>query len=179
MIAFKTLMVVALLTGSTSETVQGKASETLTATKARAVKALGSQVDPRVVTSDRCHKNPIFPVECSRPRRIPTATATFGPKLNAGSYYITGYDTGQFTATGTQARVGEVAVDPGWPIPMGAYVRIAGLSDLGLPICYHAEDTGGAVGPYHIDVFVPNDTVANEITGMRYAWWSYKPCWTQ
>ena len=57
------------------------------------------------------------------------------------------------TATGTKARVGECAVDPEY-IPMGTVLWVPGYG------IARAEDTGGAIKGYHIDLFVPSKTQA-------------------
>jgi len=80
-------------------------------------------------------------------------------------FYITGYTaTGSRTATGTQARVGEVAVDPR-VIPLGSIVYIEGLGT------FSAEDTGGMVIGRHIDVYVDTDAEAYRITGYHLVRW--------
>jgi len=57
------------------------------------------------------------------------------------------------TATGTKARVGECAVDPEY-IPLGTVLWVPGYG------IARAEDTGGMIKGYHIDLFVPSKTQA-------------------
>jgi 3D (Asp-Asp-Asp) domain-containing protein len=58
------------------------------------------------------------------------------------------------TRSGTRARPGVVAVDPA-VIPLGSYVRIAGL-----PGIYRAEDTGGGIRGAHVDVYMASRAAA-------------------
>lgn len=63
---------------------------------------------------------------------------------------------GDTTATGTLARVGEVAVDPS-VIPLGSWLWVQGYTSSGLPaggILEHAEDTGSAIVGHRIDLYV-------------------------
>jgi len=59
--------------------------------------------------------------------------------------------SGSITATGTQARVGVIAVDPK-TIPLGSKVFVTG-SYRELGVCY-AEDTGGFIKGNRIDVYL-------------------------
>ena len=74
--------------------------------------------------------------------------------------FITGYTLRGYTATGTYVHPGTCAVDPRI-FPLGSYMTIAGIGTC------HAEDTGGAVIGYHIDVWEPTDSEAFAITGWR------------
>ncbi|HUW65880.1 MAG TPA: 3D domain-containing protein [Spirochaetia bacterium] len=69
----------------------------------------------------------------------------------------TAHDTGEdgkgITCTGTRARVGECAVDPG-VIPLGSLLWVPGYSQRYGPV--RAEDIGGAVQGKHIDLFFQN-----------------------
>ena len=62
-------------------------------------------------------------------------------------FQATAYTGGGRTATGTQARVGEIAVDPS-VIPLGTTVYVEGFGPL------RAEDTGGAVKGHIIDIYM-------------------------
>ena len=78
---------------------------------------------------------------------------------------ITGYTSnegGPRTATGTRCRWGTVAVDPRY-IPLGSKVWIDGFPDT----TFYAEDTGGAVKGWWVDVWVPDTATAYAITGWR------------
>jgi 3D (Asp-Asp-Asp) domain-containing protein len=80
--------------------------------------------------------------------------------------FVTGYDDVGRTATGTQARWGEVAVDP-TVIPLGSWIEVQGI-----PRLLHAEDTGGLVRGYHIDVWLSTAAACYKITSWRMARWS-------
>ncbi len=81
---------------------------------------------------------------------------------NRFSYYIdvtaTAYGGEEFsglTYTGTQVRKGVIAVDPNI-IPLGSKVYVKGdYGDYG--VCY-AEDIGGGIKDYHIDIYMENAT---------------------
>jgi 3D (Asp-Asp-Asp) domain-containing protein len=64
----------------------------------------------------------------------------------------TGYSSvaGACTATMTQPRWGEIAVDPNF-IPLGSYVEIPQFPG----VIFHAEDTGGAIKGWRIDIWFP------------------------
>lgn len=82
---------------------------------------------------------------------------------HTANFFITGYvATGSTTATGTWPHWGTIAVDPRI-IPLGSTVYIAGLG------YFHAEDTGGGVVGYHIDVFCLSVDQAYALTGYRTA----------
>jgi 3D (Asp-Asp-Asp) domain-containing protein len=80
---------------------------------------------------------------------------------------ITGYTTHEVngnTATGTRPRWGTVAVDPSY-IPLGSRLLIDGFDDT----VFTAEDTGGAVKGWVVDVWVgDNLSMAYQITGYRW-----------
>ena len=78
---------------------------------------------------------------------------------------VTGYVDRGYTASGIYTHPGTCAVDPR-VIPLGAYITINSLGTC------HAEDTGGAVIGYHVDVWVPTTAEAYAITGYRMATWS-------
>lgn len=62
-------------------------------------------------------------------------------------FQSTAYTGGGRTATGTRARVGEIAVDPR-VIPLGTTVYVEGFGPL------RAEDTGGAIKGNIIDIYM-------------------------
>ena len=62
-------------------------------------------------------------------------------------FQATAYTGGGTTATGTHARVGEIAVDPR-VIPLGTSVYVEGFGVL------RAEDTGGAIKGHIIDIYM-------------------------
>lgn len=83
------------------------------------------------------------------------------------AYTCEGWSSPGITATGTIARVGEIAVDPDI-IPLGS--RLFVMSDDGLYIygVCTAEDTGGLINDYRIDLYF--DTEAE-------CWqFGYRPC---
>lgn len=84
--------------------------------------------------------------------QAPTASAM------TAQFWVTGYVLTGLTATGTYTHPGTCAVDPR-VIPLGSYFYISGIGEC------HAEDTGGAVIGYHIDVWVPSTSEAYGITG--------------
>lgn len=74
------------------------------------------------------------------------------------SFLATGYSpndstqgTGRIMKSGNEVYEGAIAVDPE-VIPLGTKVEIKGLP-FGLDGIYIAEDTGGMIQDYHIDVF--------------------------
>jgi 3D (Asp-Asp-Asp) domain-containing protein len=72
--------------------------------------------------------------------------------------YRTGYVLNGTTATGRRTGWGIVAVDP-HVIPLHTHMYIPGYGH------GYAEDTGGAVRGYHIDVWVPTVSMAHRMTG--------------
>lgn len=110
--------------------------------------------------------------KASASRHLPCDAWHWKHVANAPQMQITYYlATGNRTSTGTWPWWGEVAVDPKAPIPMGSWICIEGL-----PIRFHAEDTGSLVGPYHIDVFCPSDALGRLVqgcpaTGYRKVYW--------
>ena len=83
-------------------------------------------------------------------------------------FFVTGYVLQGYTATGTYVHPGTCAVDPR-VIPLGSYITIAGLGTC------HAEDTGGAIIGYRIDVWVPTVEQAYALTGWHTASWGASP----
>ncbi|HKC74853.1 MAG TPA: 3D domain-containing protein [Chloroflexota bacterium] len=83
-------------------------------------------------------------------------------------FFVTGYVLRGYTFTGTYVHPGTCAVDPR-VIPLGSYITISGLGTC------HAEDTGGAIIGYHIDVWVPTVAQAYALTGWRTASWGPRP----
>jgi 3D (Asp-Asp-Asp) domain-containing protein len=75
--------------------------------------------------------------------RTTTTTTDF-----LGNFMVTCYDNYGYTATGAVAGMESVAVDPG-VIPLGTEIYVDGV---GLRT---ADDTGGAVLGYHIDIWEP------------------------
>lgn len=57
---------------------------------------------------------------------------------------------GNVTAIGTPLRWGVVAVDPNY-IPLGSHLKIQGFDNI-----FVAEDTGGAVKGYWVDIWLPD-----------------------
>jgi 3D (Asp-Asp-Asp) domain-containing protein len=86
----------------------------------------------------------------------------------AAQFFVTGYVLRGYTATGTYVHPGTCAVDPR-VIPLGSYITIAGLGTC------HAEDTGGLIMGYRIDVWVPTVAQAYALTGWRMASWGPRP----
>ena len=86
----------------------------------------------------------------------------------AAQFFVTGYVLRGYTATGTYVHPGTCAVDPR-VIPLGSYITISGLGTC------HAEDTGGLIIGYHIDVWVPTVAQAYALTGWRTASWRPRP----
>src|SRR5437764_1009649 len=99
---------------------------------------------------------PVFLVQVST---VSSATAQF---------FVTGYVLLGYTATGTYVHPGTCAVDP-LVIPLGSYITISGLGPC------HAEDTGGAIIGYRIDVWVPTVAQAYALTGWYTASWGTAP----
>lgn len=67
------------------------------------------------------------------------------------TFEATAYSGGGRTATGTRARVGEIAVDPR-VIPLGTTVYVEGFGEL------RAEDTGGAIKGHIIDIYMSSNS---------------------
>ena len=86
----------------------------------------------------------------------------------AAQFFVTGYVLRGYTATGTYVHPGTCAVDPR-VIPLGSYITIAGLGTC------HAEDTGGAIIGYRIDVWVATVAQAYALTGWYTASWGPGP----
>jgi 3D (Asp-Asp-Asp) domain-containing protein len=86
----------------------------------------------------------------------------------AAQFFVTGYVLRGYTATGTYVHPGTCAVDPR-VIPLGSYIRIAGLGTC------HAEDTGGLIIGYRIDVWVSTVAQAYALTGWHTASWGPRP----
>jgi 3D (Asp-Asp-Asp) domain-containing protein len=83
-------------------------------------------------------------------------------------FFVTGYVLRGYTYTGTYVHPGTCAVDPR-VVPLGSYITISGLGTC------HAEDTGGAIIGYHIDVWVPTVAQAYALTGWYTASWGSSP----
>ncbi len=66
-------------------------------------------------------------------------------------FQATAYTGGGRTASGTRARVGEIAVDPR-VIPLGTTVYVEGFGPL------RAEDTGGAIKGHIIDIYMSSSS---------------------
>src|SRR5205085_2232173 len=96
------------------------------------------------------------------PAQVPTAPEARAP------FFVTGYVLQGYTASGTYVHPGTCAVDPR-VIPLGSYITISGLGPC------HAEDTGGAILGYRIDVWVPTVVQANALTGWYAASWGTSP----
>lgn len=90
--------------------------------------------------------------------QVPTASAM------TAQFWVTGYVLTGLTATGTYTHPGTCAVDPR-VIPLGSYFYISGIGGC------HAEDTGGAVIGYHVDVWVGSVSEAYAITGWHTVTW--------
>jgi 3D (Asp-Asp-Asp) domain-containing protein len=73
---------------------------------------------------------------------------SFMATITAYTYQVPGNGAhGSITKSGTQARWGTVAVDPG-VIPLGTRLMIDGFDDV-----FIAEDTGGGVRGDHVEIF--------------------------
>ena len=83
-------------------------------------------------------------------------------------FFVTGYVLQGYTATGTYVHPGTCAVDPR-VIPLGSYITISGLGTC------HAEDTGGAIVGYRIDMWVSTVAHADALTGWYTASWGASP----
>ena len=106
------------------------------------------------------------------PPRIERA-ALMQPIARTLTVLSTSYCTGATTATGAPVGVGTVAVDPSI-IPLGSHLYVQGYGNA------VADDTGGAIQGYRIDVYYPpkdfclrsvdwgRRTVAVEIFGKPY-----------
>jgi 3D (Asp-Asp-Asp) domain-containing protein len=95
-----------------------------------------------------------------------------GNRTGEGVFQITGYTCPPFcgkTYSGTQVRIGVVAVDPD-VIPLGSKVIIEGVEINGIRE-FIAEDTGSQVIGNHIDVFVPTASDAYNLTGTARVYW--------
>ena len=73
--------------------------------------------------------------------------SSYSRKMTVKAYAYTG---GGRTAMGTQARVGEIAVDPS-VIPLGTTVYIEGVGER------RAEDTGGNIKGNTIDIYMNSE----------------------
>ncbi len=102
---------------------------------------------------------------------VVTSTLVERPSIVAATtaqVYVTGYVDRGYTASGVYTHPGTCAVDPR-VIPLGTYITIDGIGTC------HAEDTGGTVIGYHIDVWVPTLAQAYALTGWHTATWDGDP----
>ena len=99
-----------------------------------------------------------------------TGYSTSGTWKSLGTFKITHYCAEKYhhicnagypykTCTGTDVRVGVVAVDKK-VIPLGSYIKIDG-------VVYHAEDVGGAIKGKRIDRAVPTHAMAMSLGVMN------------
>jgi 3D (Asp-Asp-Asp) domain-containing protein len=89
--------------------------------------------------------------------------------MTATAYNSNEPGMGTTTATGTTARVGEVAVDPS-VIPLGTWLWVEGYSTPGLPaggILEHAEDTGGDITGDRIDLYIAGSAASADDFGYQ------------
>jgi 3D (Asp-Asp-Asp) domain-containing protein len=100
---------------------------------------------------------------------VPASLGQVAPtSAAAAQFFVTGYVLRGYTFTGTYVHPGTCAVDPR-VIPLGSYITISGLGTC------HAEDTGGAIIGYRIDVWVPTVAQAYALTGWYTASWGASP----
>src|SRR5437763_3070223 len=100
-------------------------------------------------------------------RHVSTTSTTSTTSMTSAAtarFFVTGYVLQGYTATGTYVHPGTCAVDPR-VVPLGSYLTISGLGTC------HAEDTGGAIIGYRIDVWVPTVAQADALTGWYTASW--------
>src|SRR5437764_6047534 len=104
-------------------------------------------------------------------RHVSTTSTTSTTSMTSAAtarFFVTGYVLQGYTATGTYVHPGTCAVDPR-VIPLGSYITISGLGPC------HAEDTGGAIIGYRIDVWVSTVAQAEALTGWYTAAWGAGP----
>ena len=104
-------------------------------------------------------------------RHLSTTSTTSTTSMTSAAtarFFVTGYVLQGYTATGTYVHPGTCAVDPR-VVPLGSYLTISGLGTC------HAEDTGGAILGYRIDVWVPTVAQADALTGWYTASWGSGP----
>ncbi len=124
----------------------------------------GIQTKPRLQTKPGLAHNPP-----KRTHLVQTPRATVPPPTptrlaHTQQVWVTGYSLYGTTASGVPAGPGICAVDP-YTIALGTHITIAGLGS-----CV-AADTGPSVAGAHIDVWVPDDQTALNITGWYTASW--------
>ena len=96
---------------------------------------------------------------------LPTAFSHVSTaSAQTAQFFVTGYVLTGLTASGTYTHPGTCAVDPR-VIPLGSYFYVSGIGTC------HAEDTGGAILGYRVDVWVPTVAQAYAITGWRTVTW--------
>jgi 3D (Asp-Asp-Asp) domain-containing protein len=97
---------------------------------------------------------------------LPAPTRAAPPAMPWQRFFITGYKDVGLTATGTQARWGEVAVDPR-VVPLGSWIRIQPYRTI-----FRAEDTGGLIVGRRADIWFPTAAQCYAATGWHLLRWS-------
>ena len=97
------------------------------------------------------------PVEVDAASTYVKATATAHVRKGASTKYKAyAYTGGGYTATGTKARYGTLAVDPK-VIPYGTKVYIKELDKV-----FTAEDCGGGIKGNKIDIYMKSESACNK-----------------
>lgn len=109
----------------------------------------------------------------SRRSTEPDIVAVF--TVTAYTAHDPGMDGRGITSTGTKATYGRtIAVDPHL-IPYGSRIYIPALKDWPNGGWFIAEDTGGAIKGYKLDIFIPNRKSALQFGRQRLEAHIYKP----
>jgi 3D (Asp-Asp-Asp) domain-containing protein len=112
-----------------------------------------AEINPTIVETNFIIQKEYTSIKINQtdPMEMIVTSYTAGPESTGKRQGMKGYG---ITRTGTRAKVGVCAVDPEY-IPLGTSLYIDGYG-----YC-RAEDTGGKVKGYHIDVFL--DKVSDAI----------------
>jgi 3D (Asp-Asp-Asp) domain-containing protein len=103
-----------------------------------------SEIKPTIVETKFVTRTEYVGINQTEPMEMTVTGYTAGPESTGKRPGMKGYG---ITYTGTKARPGVCAVDPSH-IPLGTSLYVEGYG-----MC-HAEDTGGKVDGWHVDVFV-------------------------
>ncbi len=154
-VAFKTV------TKEDSSLDQGKTKVVKKGRKGKAkityrIKYIDGKVASKKKISKKIIRKPVNKVVAEGTRFVFDGSS-YSRKLTVKAYAYTG---GGRTAMGTQARVGEIAVDPS-VIPLGTTVYIEGVGER------RAEDTGGNIKGNTIDIYMNSEAECRS-WGVRY-----------
>ncbi len=103
-----------------------------------------SEIKPTIIETKFITRTEYVGINQTEPMDMTVTSYSAGPESTGKRLGMKGYG---ITRTGTQAKVGVCAVDPKY-VPLGTSLFVEGYG-----YC-RAEDTGGKVKGFHIDVFL-------------------------